>query len=54
MMTRQIAKRTPLLMMRGRGLIGPGVQKGNKLASPKAKSGVKPVGNFILYKINNP
>ena len=46
--------RRPLLMMRGRGLIGPMVQQGNKVASPKSRRGVKPVGNFILYKINNP
>ena len=51
---RQIAKRKPLLMMRTRSLIGPGVQKGNKAASPKSRSGVKPVGNFILFKQNNP
>ncbi len=46
---------TALLMMRGRGLIGPGIQQGKKnVASPSKRNGVKPVGNFILYKVNNP
>ena len=51
---RTVAKRTPLMMMRTRGLIGPGVHKGKKAASPKSRSGVKPVGNFIIFKQNNP
>ena len=46
--------RTPLLMMRGRSLMGPGVKQGKKLATPKNKTGQKSVGNFILYKVNNP
>lgn len=46
--------RTPLLMMRGRGLIGPGIQKGKKAATPSNRSGAKSAGNFILYKVNNP
>ena len=46
--------RTPLLMMRTRSLIGPGVKQGKKLATSKKRAGQKPVGNFILYKINNP
>lgn len=41
--------------MRTRGLIGPGVKQGNKkLSTVKNRSGVKTVGNFIIYKLNNP
>ncbi len=47
--------RRALVMMRTRGLLGPAVQQGGyKVASPTQRSGVKPVGNFIIYKINNP
>ena len=53
-MAKQSQQRKPLLMMRGRGLIGPGIQQGKKLATTKSRSGVKPVGNFIMYKTNNP
>ena len=45
-------------MMRTRGLIGPAVQKGKgkgkAVATTKQRAGVKPVGNYIVYKINNP
>ena len=50
--------RRPLLMMRGRGLVGPAVQKSKgkavKPATPTQRSGVKSAGNYILYKVNNP
>jgi hypothetical protein len=42
------------LMMRARGFIGPGVKRGKKAATPKNRIGFKPVGNYILYKVNNP
>lgn len=51
---KKIANRKPLLMMRTRGLVGPGVQRGKKAATVGARSGVKAVGNYIVYKINNP
>lgn len=47
-------QRKPLLMMRTRSLIGPGIKQGKKLATAKNRAGVKPVGNYILYKQNNP
>ena len=49
-----MAKYKPLLMMRTRGLVQPGVQRGKKAATPSNRKGVKTVGNFIVFKKNNP
>lgn len=47
--------RRALIMHRTRGLLGPGVQQGSyKVASPTSRKGVKPVGNYIIYKQLNP
>ena len=54
MATRTVARRTPLLMMRTRGLVGPAIHQGKKSASPTSRKGVKSNGNYILYKQNNP
>jgi len=43
------------IMHRARGLLGPMVNKTQtKPATVQNPSGIKTVGNYIVYKVNNP